>query len=145
MKKFKLGFYPYFISISSIFISLIALVWSVYYLKDTVLIVLFAASFIFAIYNLVNIFFISSVTDNEGLTQRALVSKKHIPWKDINYVVEQPAGKLIKTSVGIYGNNKTINITNWTNNYKGLLRIIVDNSKNNSGIKVDPVVYEIIK
>jgi hypothetical protein len=100
---------------------------------------------VFAAFNQINILFACSIVYEDSLTQKSLIRKVTIPWNDIRYIKIQPSNILVRTSIGIFGSNKKINITSWTKNYKELLRLIIAKSNSNSSIKIDPLVLEKLK
>lgn len=145
MKKYKLGVYPHLINVASIILCGTLMFLSANYPSEYILTVVFAISLIIAIFNTINIIFAYSIVDEKGLFQRSMVTKKFLSWDEIIQIKKQPAGKLLKISIGVSNGYKVINITNWTTGYISLVKHIVRECSKNKKIEIDESILELIK
>jgi len=144
MKKYRFTVYVYLFNALIIILGILLYLDKYIGLSHIDIIPIFIVGF--SLFNQINIqFFSYTLVCEDCLTQKSLIRKITIHWDEIEYIVKQPPNILVRTSIGVFGNKKKINITPWTKDYKDLLRIIVEKSNSNSSIKIDPLVLEKIK
>jgi hypothetical protein len=97
---------------------------------------------IIALFGFVNTLFTYYLVNENDLQLNSLVKKIVIPLKKIQFVVNRQAGSFVKESVGVYGDEKRISITTWTQNYEGLIKIIIEECKTNEEIKIESELIE---
>lgn len=99
---------------------------------------------IFAMYNLINFLFSRYIINEHSLTLKTLLKDVSINWKEIDSIVWQHAGKLVKTSIGMCAKDKRISITAWTKDYVELIQLIVDKCVENDKVKIDSRIFEFL-
>ncbi|AQR94255.1 hypothetical protein [Clostridium saccharoperbutylacetonicum] len=108
---------------------------------DYILIICILSSFIGVIVNLFTYYDIRKT----GIRLKSMIRCIDIYWVDVYKVEEQPAGRFVKFSVGIFAKNKKISITPWTKNYKELLKLVVNECEKNKEVRIDSMIYSIIE
>ncbi|WP_238918006.1 hypothetical protein [Clostridium sp. YIM B02555] len=108
---------------------------------DSILIICILLSFFGVIANLFTYYSIRET----GIRLKSMIRCIDIYWVDVYKVEEQPAGRFVKFSVGIFAENKKISITPWTKNYKELLKLVVNECEKNKEIRIDPMIYNVIE
>ena len=93
----------------------------------------------------INNFFTHYIVSEKGLELKSIIKRTNIQWNEIECIMEQPAGKFVTLSIGVFSSTKRISITPWTKDYKNLLQLVIEKCKTNEKIKVDPRICDIIK
>ncbi|QHI73455.1 YdbT family protein [Aminipila terrae] len=88
--------------------------------------------------------------NNERVVLKSLTRKISITFTEVQCIVEQPAGKLVGRSIGVFGkdNHRKILITAWTRNYEELVGVVVKKyieMKHDNIDNVDVRVLELVK
>lgn len=145
MKKYRISNSFYIINILMLVVSAAAVFFSFYYMINTILKAAFTIAFLMITYGLIGLPFSYSTITNEQLIQRTIGRNRTILLNEVEYIIEQPNSNLAKVAVGVFGGSKRISITSWTNEYKKLIKIIIDKCRYNPGIKIDSKVLKIIE
>lgn len=85
------------------------------------------------------------MVDNKTLILKSLLKKISLNLKDVEHIIKQPAGKFVGTSIVVLTKYDKITITALTKNYKDLLKLVINNCKEQSNVKIDQKVNSIIK
>ncbi|MDD3224332.1 MAG: hypothetical protein PHX70_06470 [Clostridium sp.] len=142
MKKYKLGYIPYLLILSSLIVMSILVViflgynfmW--YFICIPIIII--------QCISIINMFFLSYISvDKEGISQRTWIFRKFIS-RDSMIIACDEQYFMFKYCVSIYGDGKKILIYNWTKNSKELIKIIIDECKTRDK-KVEILVEKIIE
>lgn len=92
------------------------------------------------VFNLINFLYASYTVDENGLKFKTLVGEQNILWGEVKGIIRQPAGRLVRISIAVYGENEKVIINPWINKYTELTKFIIGKCKTNENVQIDPNV-----
>lgn len=142
MKKYKLGYQPYLMTIICFFIFAFVFYTNVLGFFAYIICIPFI---ILQCVALIDVIFICCIIiDDNGISVRDLFENRYIEWNSIKLLDKHYGNFIYRNWVSVLANNKKIQIYSWYKNSKELIKLLVDECKKRD-IKIDPMVEKIIE
>lgn len=144
MKKYKSHSYVYLLQLFSMLFFVALYVVEIKFNNNPLDVILVVVPLL-AVFNFIYSFNLRHVINEKGIVYKTIMSTTSLDWIDVEYIYKEPPSKLVKESIAIYGCNKKITVSNWTKNYKELLKIAIKESKkHNENVRINEDVFRII-
>lgn len=144
-ERYKFQFNVHVVGLSIVIAIVVITVMVNHFTKSSPFDVIFIICIFTSIFGVINNLFTYYSIEERGIRLKSIIRCIDLDWKEINCIKQQPAGKYVSISIGLFGRDKKISITPWTKNYKELLRLIVNVCRENDNITIDPTIYKIIE
>lgn len=96
-------------------------------------------------FHFVNFSYTTFFINSDGITHKSLIKKQRIMWSEIQYIVEQPRGRLEDKAIEIFAGNKSILIYSEIKDCEILLLKVIEEYQKIDNAKIDSNILAKIK
>ncbi len=145
MKKYVYRKEFYYFIIIVMFICICSLYLTAQAKANNILVLICIAALLLTIYGIICTPFTYCAIDGNKFVSKTIGFSQFIYLHEVKSLVIHQSSSLLSKSIIVYDETKKINITPWLKDYRELVSRIVDSTKDNHGILIDPVVLKILR